>query len=64
MSEFLGLLKDLKENNAEFVISLNCKKIKVKVQDITGDMVTLYETDSNNRYDLHYTQIVIHSIRR
>jgi hypothetical protein len=64
MSEFLGLLKYLKEKNEEFVVSLNCKKIKVKVQDITGDMVTLYETDSNNRYDLHYTQIVIHGIQK
>ncbi len=64
MSEFLELLKDLKGNNAEFVISVNCEKRKVKVQDITGDMVTLYEQDGNNRYDLHYIQVVICSLQK
>ncbi len=64
MSEFLGLLKDLKDKNAEFVVSVNCERRKVKVLDITGDMVTLYEQDSNNRYDLHCTQIVICSYQK
>lgn len=64
MSEFIGLLKFLKDNNEEFVVSIDCKSKRVKVQDIKGDMVTLYEQDGNNRYDLHFTQIIISSVQK
>lgn len=63
MSEFLGLLKEFKDNDREFVISIDGSKRMVKVNDITGDMVTLYEQVNNNRYDLHYTHVVICSLR-
>lgn len=63
MSEFLGLLKKFKDDNKEFVISIDGSKRSVKVNDITGDMVTFYEQGNNNRYDLHYTHVVICSLR-
>ncbi len=63
MSEFLGLLKSFKEDGKEFVVAINNEKKRVKVQDITGDMVTLYEQGRNDRYDLHYTQVIICSLQ-
>ena len=64
MNEFLGLLESLKNTNKEFVVAVNCERKRVKVQDITGDMVTLLEQDGDNRYDLHYTQIIICSLQK
>ncbi len=59
MSDFLKYIQELKDDNIEFAVALNCKEIIVKIKAIKGDMVTLDEQTSNNRYDLHYTQIVI-----
>lgn len=64
MGEFWGLINDFKDNNKEFVVAIDCERKRVKVQDITGDMVTLYEQDGNNRYDLHYTQVIICSLQK
>ena len=64
MSEFLGLLNQFKDNDKEFVAAISSKKIRVKIQNITGDIITLYEQDTDNRYDIHYTQVVICSLRQ
>lgn len=63
MSEFLGLLNQFKDNNKEFVAEIKGGKIIVKIQNIAGDAVTLYEQGNDNRYDLHYTQVVIRGLR-
>lgn len=63
MNEFLGLLQEFKNNDREFVVFIDGGKKRVKVKDISGDMVTLYEQGGNNRYDLHYTQVVICSYK-
>ncbi len=59
MDVFLGLLEEFKKKNKEFVAAINCGKVTVKINAINGEMVTLHETDTDNRYDLHYTQVVI-----
>ncbi len=65
MNEFLGLLKQFKDNDKEFAVAIASeKRIRVKIQKITGDIVTLYDQDSDNRYDLHYTAVVICSLQK
>ena len=59
MDTFLGLLDEYKKKDKEFVAAINCGKVTVKINDINGEMVTLHEVDADNRYDLHYTQVVI-----
>lgn len=63
MNEFLGLLEDFRRNDKTFVVSINCKKTRVKVVDTVGDMVTLTDLDSSDRFDLHYTGVIICSQR-
>ena len=64
MSEFLGLLKKIKDNDTEFVAGINGKEVTVKVSDINGDLVTLHETGDSRRYDLCYSQVVVCSALR
>ena len=64
MAEFLGLLKNFKDNDKEFVAGINGQEVTVKVSDMNGDLVTLVEAEGTKRYDLCYTQIVICSITR
>jgi hypothetical protein len=59
MSEFLGLLKSFKDGNTVFVVAIEGKKVRVKVTDSTGDMITLREEGGSARYDLHYTHVII-----
>ena len=59
MDVFLGLLSEFKNKDKEFVAAINCEKITVRITAINGEMVTLSEVQTDNRYDLHYTQVVI-----
>jgi len=59
MGAFLNILKQIKAENRQIVIAINGGERVVLVTDITDDAVTLKEVDSENRYDLHYTQVVI-----
>ncbi len=62
--KFLQLLKYFKDNEREMVIVINGEKKRVKVQDIKGDIVTLYEQEGRDRYDMHYTQVIIWSLKQ
>jgi len=59
MSEFLGMLQTFRDARTVFVVAIEGKKVRVKVADTTGDMITLRKEDGNARYDLHYTQVII-----
>ena len=59
MSEFLKILEQLKAENRQIVIAINGSEKMVLVTDITDDAVTLKEVDADNRYDLHYTQVIM-----
>jgi ribosomal protein L25 (general stress protein Ctc) len=59
MSAFLKILEQLKAENRQIVVVINGSERMVLVTDITDDAVTLKEVDADNRYDLHYTQVVI-----
>ena len=61
MSEFLGLLNHYREKKQALVACINGKEVIVKVVDVRGDWVTLEEQERQGRYDLCYTQVVIHS---
>lgn len=59
MKEFLGLLEEFRKKDKEFVAAVNCKRVMVKIKSINGELVTLLSAESKDRYDLHYSQVVI-----
>lgn len=59
MSAFLQILGQLKANNQQVVVALSGSERLVTISDITDDAVTLQEVNTNNRFDLHYTQVVV-----
>jgi hypothetical protein len=59
MSAFLQILEQLKTDNKQIVVTVNGIERLVTITDITDDAVTIIEVDSKNRFDLHYTQVVV-----
>jgi len=59
MSTFLQILKKIKEQNRQIVVAVNGSERIVLVTDIADDAVTLKEVGADNRFDLHYTQVVM-----
>ncbi len=59
MKKFKRILKKLKKENTKFVIAINGKEVEVKIADHTEDHVVIHCTESDERFDLHYRNIVI-----
>jgi len=63
MNQFLTLLQTFLSNQTEFSIMLGGHLLAVKVHSINGDHITLYATQNNSRYDLHFSQVVFASLQ-
>lgn len=59
MSFFLNMLKEIKESDRQIVVALNGGEKLMIIVDINDDAVTLAGVESNERYDLHFTHVVI-----
>lgn len=59
MSVFLQILEQLKVDGKQVVVAVNGSERIVTISDISDDAVTLNEVGSTNRFDLHYTQVVM-----
>jgi hypothetical protein len=59
MSQFLELLKTFKENDHTFVVLLENQKTSVKIDSIDDDKVVLLNQNVDERFDLHYTKVII-----
>jgi len=59
MSTYLNILQQVKDNSKQIVVIINGGEKLVTITDITDDAVTLEVVNSNDRYDLHFTQVII-----
>lgn len=59
MSVFLQILEQLKVDGKQVVVAVNGSERIVTISDISDDAVTLKEKGTDNRFDLHYTQVVM-----
>lgn len=59
MSKFLELLKKFKDNDHTFAVLLENQEIPVKINTIEDDKVVLLNQNKDQRFDLHYTKVII-----
>lgn len=59
MSIFLKMLHEIKERDMQIVVALNGDEKLVTIVDINDDAVTLAGVENGERYDLHFTRVVI-----
>jgi hypothetical protein len=59
MSKLLELIQKFLDSESQFYVLLGAQQVLVQVRHVYGDIVTLVEVKSVNRYDLHYTSVII-----
>ena len=59
MSKFLDQLKQFKDKDHEFMVLLGNQEIPVKINKIDDDKVVLLNQNTDQRFDLHYTKVII-----
>ena len=59
MSKFLELLKQFKDDDRAFVVLIGNQEIPVKINSIDEDKVVLLNQNADQRFDLHYTKVII-----
>ena len=59
MGKFLEVLKNFKDNQQQFVVLIGNQEILVKIESIDDDKVALLNQNQDQRFDLHYTKVII-----
>ena len=59
MGKFLEVLKNFKDNEQQFVVLIGNQEILVKIESIDDDKVALLNQNQDQRFDLHYTKVII-----
>lgn len=63
MSVYLNILQQIKDSKKQIVVACNGEEKLVTITDITDDAVTLEAVEANDRYDLHFTHVVMVGIK-
>lgn len=58
MTKIQRILQKFMTDNQVFAAQLGGETVAVKVIKIDDDQVTLFAQGNNQRYDLHYTQVI------
>ncbi len=59
MGKFLEVLKNFKDNQQQFVVLIGNQEILVKIESIDDYKVALLNQNKDQRFDLHYTKVII-----
>ncbi len=59
MGKFLEVLKNFKDNQQQFVVLIGNQEILVKIESIDYYKVALLNQNKDQRFDLHYTKVII-----
>lgn len=59
MSTLLDKLTRAKSEGITVCVALNCNELMVKVENVHDEVVTLRDTNSGNKYYLHYTAVIL-----